>query len=696
MDSDQHTTQQIGQDVEIKVGKPKSRLVLFDPVKVVLYYTVIGLIWISISDSLTVFNYQDSPDALLRLSMLKGFCFVLVTALCLYLFLRRHLAAYHRQEQALRESQEHYRLLVENAPGAIFIHDDAYRFVYANVAALRLFGVETLERLVGQPVLDFVAEDSMPSVRRRMRRVLEDFRPVELCTQQYVRSNGTTMDVEGAAVPFPVAGRPGALVFLRDISAQKAAESSLRESEAKYRLLADNAHDLIFTLDFDFEPTYISPSVQKMRGIPVERAMQQSLKEIMTPESYAKVQAVVAAHPDAAEEAGYVERIDLELYRHDGSTVWVETVVRPMLDASGRSLGFVGVSRDITERRKAEEERNRSWEFLARILSTIPDPVFVKDSGHRFVLVNEALCQMLGHTSEEIQGKMDVDFVSQEEAEAFLDRDRLVLETGQEDIAEERFTDLQGQPRVLVTKKGLFVDAAGHRFVVGVIRDVTEDKNRESRLRDSLLEKEVLLKEVHHRVKNNLQIISSLLFLQQEGIEDPAIQELFDESRSRIASMALVHEELYRSGDLGRVDVKEYLERLAPRVIQTLRGGKRLEIVLELAVCHLPVDKAIPFGLIINELLTNAIKHGFEGREAGEIRLVVAVQDAFVRAEVADDGVALPGGFHPESCKTLGMQLVVQLTRQLRGALTFGSGQGTVFRLSFPLGDVPESTQIIH
>ena len=671
----------------------KSRLMLFEPVKIVLAYTLIGLLWISISDSLVVSSFPDSPDSLFRVSMLKGFAFVLVTALCLYLLLRHHLALYHRQEQALRESQEHYRLVVESAPEALFVHDAAGRFVYANVAALRLFGVESLERLNGRPVLDYVAETSRSTVERRMRRVLEESQPVELCSQQYIRGNGTLMDVEGAAVPFVVGGRPGSLVFLRDISAQLEAERSLRESEAKYRLLADNAHDLIFTLDPEFRLTYISPSVQKLRGLSVERAMRESLPEIMTPESYAKVLAAVAAHPDVAKDSGSVERLELELYRHNGSTVWVETVVRPMFDAAEHFLGYVGVSRDITERRKAEEERNRSREFLARILSTIPDPVFVKDAEHRFVLVNEALCQMLGHTSEEIQGKLDIDFVPQEEAELFLERDRFVLETGQEDITAEPFTDSQGNPHVLVTKKGLFVDTVGERFIVGVIRDVTESKSKEVQLRNSLLEKEVLLKEVHHRVKNNLQIISSLLFLQKDGIEDPAIQELFDESRNRIASMALVHEELYRSGDLGRVDVKEYLERLAPRVIQTLRGNKRLDIVLDLTDCHLPVDKAIPFGLIVNELLTNAIKHGFDGRKTGEIRLAVAVSDAFVRAEVADDGVALPEGFHPEACKTLGMQLVVQLTRQLRGALTFGSGQGTVFRLSFPLADAAEADQ---
>jgi PAS domain S-box-containing protein len=298
---------------------------------------------------------------------------------------------------------------------------------------------------------------------------------------------------------------------------------------------------------------------------------------------------------------------------------------------------------------------------------------------------------MLGHTSEEIQGRMDIDFVPQEEADLFLERDRFVLETGQEDITEEPFTDTQGHPHVLVTKKGLFVDTAGQRFIVGVIRDVTESKSKEVQLRNSLLEKEVLLKEVHHRVKNNLQIISSLLFLQKDGIADPAIQELFDESRNRIASMALVHENCTGPG-IWAGSIDGVSGAVGPRVIQTLRGNKTPDSFTILPPATCLWNKAIPWDGL-NELLTNAIKHGFEGRKTGEIRLAVAVSDAFVRAEVADDGVALPEGFHPDACKTLGMQLVVQLTRQLRGALTFGSGQGTVFRLSFPLADAAKAEQ---
>jgi PAS domain S-box-containing protein len=663
------------------------RLVLVAPGKIILCYTLFGLAWVFFSDRLAAFLFKNSPEILLQVSTFKGFVFVGVTTLLLVFLLSGHRTAYRRKERELLESQERYQLVVESAPDAILIHDGD-RCFYANAAAAQLFGAPSPEALEGLPVMRLVHEDSREAVRERMCRNLVATIPVGLCVQHYLRLDGTSLEVEVAAVPFPLGDRTGALAFIRDIRERQAAQRSLRESESKYRLLADNAHDLIYTLDPDLRLTYVSPSVERLRGLTVDAAMAESIQESMTPASYEKVLAALANHSPASRlDSTTVERMELELLRQGGDTIWVETVVRAMLDPSGGFQGFVGVCRDISERRAAEEERNRSERFLSRILATIPDPVFVKNAEHRFVLVNEALCALVGRSRQEVIGKLDADLLNMDEAKVFLAGDDQVLSTGEENLAEECLTDVHGHTRVIVTKKGLFVDSRGERFIVGVIRDVSEEKRKEARLRDSLQEKEVLLKEVHHRVKNNLQIISSLLFLQQEGIEDPAIQGMFEESRHRIASMALVHEELYRSGDLGRVDVKEYLERLAPKVVASLRGQKRLELALELSPCRLPLDKVIPFGLIVNELLTNAVKHGFVDREAGLIRVAVDMEDALVRLAVEDDGVGLPVGFHPDAVRSLGMQLVVQLTRQLRGALTFGSGATTVFRISFPQAD---------
>lgn len=658
------------------------------PVRIASLYALIGVLWIVFSDQLADALFRDDPELLLRVSSLKGFFFVAVTSTLLLYLLKRNVAAYCRKEQELRQSDERYRLVVEFAPDAILIHDGTH-FVFANAEAAKLFGADGPERLAGRAIMDFVPEVSRESVAERIRHNIIDKTPSSLREQRYLRLDGTAIEVEVAAVPFVLDGEPGALVFMRDIGPRKAAERSLRASEAKYRLLAENAHDLICTFDVALRPTYVSPSVRKLLGYSVEEALSLSVDAALTSESVTSVgqelRAIGAAGP---QDRNFLYKAEVQMVRKDGATVWVEAVARGVFDASGQFRGYIGVLRDISERRKAADELRLSRQFISLILEAIPDPIFVKDSSHRFVMVNEALCAILGHPAAAIIGKRDEDFVPPEEAAVFVERDDLVLETGLPDLYEERLTDSLGQGHVLVTRKGLFIDHLGDRFIVGVIRDVTEDKAREQELRNSLLEKEVLLKEVHHRVKNNLQIISSLLFLQKDIISDPDIQDIFEESRNRIASMALIHEELYRSGDLARVDLKDYLERLAPKVVQSLRGQKSIGFALQLAECRVSVDKAIPFGLIVNELLTNAVKHGFVGRDAGSIRVTMALEDTMIQAVVEDDGVGLPEGFHPDAVRSLGMQLVVQLTRQLRGALTFGSGrQGAIFRLSFPQVD---------
>ncbi|QAZ67874.1 PAS domain S-box protein [Solidesulfovibrio carbinolicus] len=674
------------------IPEPTSRLSRWlgpMPIRVALLYALFGLVWILGSDNLADALFRHDPDILLRVSSLKGFFFVGLTSVLLYTLLRRYDDAYRHKEQELRDSEERHRLVVEYAPDAILIHDGV-RFLYANPEAAKLFGAPSPQAIEGREIMDFVDGEVQTSVRERIRQNIIERVPALLREQRYRRLDGGMIEAEVAAVPFDINGGPGALVFMRDVGPRKAAERSLRRSERQYRLLADNAHDLINIFDENLDLTYVSPSVTRLLGFSVAEALARPLDVGLTPDSVRRVAEIIRLDPTKSVDSNFVRKLEIEAYRRDGSTVWLESMIRGVFDQSGAFRGYIAVSRDISDRKRAETELELSRQFSTLILEAIPDPVFVKDSAHRFVLANEALCAMLGQPAEALIGKSDEDFVPMEQAAVFVERDNIVLETGQPDLYEEYLTDATGQVRTLLTRKGLFIDHRGQRFIVGVIRDMTAERIRERELRDSLAEKEVLLKEVHHRVKNNLQIISSLLFLQKDAMSDPVLQGALEESRNRIASMALIHEELYRSGDLARVDIKEYLERLAPKVVHALRGAKSVGFALSLADCRVSVDKAIPIGLIVNELLTNAVKHGLASRDTGAIGVRLERDGGLAHITVEDDGAGLPSGFHPDATRTLGMQLVVQLTRQLRGTLSFGSsGEGAFFRLSFAPEDSP-------
>lgn len=236
------------------------------------------------------------------------------------------------------------------------------------------------------------------------------------------------------------------------------------------------------------------------------------------------------------------------------------------------------------------------------------------------------------------------------------------------------------------------------RAVLNILEDLAIEKNRleatqqsvlrsEQALRVSLHEKEVLLREVHHRVKNNLQLIASLLNLQGRYLHEPQSRSLLEESQSRIHSIALVHETLYQSGELARIDLGAYLGTLVRHLAASWVGvSGRIELELDVASIEVAIDVAIPCGLVVNELVTNAFKHAFPAARRGTVRVSTrAVASGLTVLTVADDGVGLPERVLAPRAGGLGLELVATLTRQLRGTLEVGPGPGARIAITVPV-----------
>ncbi len=221
-------------------------------------------------------------------------------------------------------------------------------------------------------------------------------------------------------------------------------------------------------------------------------------------------------------------------------------------------------------------------------------------------------------------------------------------------------------------------------FITSTIRDITDRRRVQEQLQASLREKESLLKEIHHRVKNNLQITSSLLKLQSEHIDDPRTQQIFVDSQSRIRSMALVHEKLYQSMDLSRINFQEYVKSLAKLIFLSLgMDPKKIKFVISEDLVHLSIETAIPCGLIINELLSNCLKHSFPGNRKGAINVNICRKNDMIEIVVGDDGMGLPKDFDINKTETLGLQLVRTLVDQLQGKLNVTNQTGTRFTIQF-------------
>ena len=227
--------------------------------------------------------------------------------------------------------------------------------------------------------------------------------------------------------------------------------------------------------------------------------------------------------------------------------------------------------------------------------------------------------------------------------------------------------------------------------VVVTLSDVTLLRREEERIQASLREKEALLREIHHRVKNNLQVISSLMNLQAGGVEDPALRGLFQDVSDRVRSMALVHEKLYQSRDLSQVDFGEYARGLLNNLwLSHASPGCAVQLTLDLQPVSLPVETAMPCGLILNELATNALKHAFRGRSEGEVTVALrGGEDGGVRLNVRDNGIGLPSGFETRQSPSLGLKLVHMLAGQINGIVEVNSDGGTEFVISFGPQEAP-------
>jgi two-component sensor histidine kinase len=224
-------------------------------------------------------------------------------------------------------------------------------------------------------------------------------------------------------------------------------------------------------------------------------------------------------------------------------------------------------------------------------------------------------------------------------------------------------------------------------------REIVERRRVEERLKASLAEKEILLKEVHHRVKNNLQVISSLLHLQSRQIQDPATLELFLESQHRVKSMALVHERLYQTEGLSGVDCAEYVRELVGYLVRSYSAtSSQIKLNVDVDPGSLGIDMAIPCGLIINELVSNSLKHAFPDGREGEILVQFHLaRDGHCILVIGDNGVGLPAGLDPgsQASGSLGLQLVNRLVDQLEGSIELDRSVGTVFKIVFacPAGE---------
>jgi PAS domain S-box-containing protein len=404
--------------------------------------------------------------------------------------------------------------------------------------------------------------------------------------------------------------------------------------------------------------------------------------------------------------------LEATLVRHDGARLSVELSLSSLMHA-GQVVGRVTILRDISARKRAEAALQASEERFRLLVEGVHDyAIYLLDPGGRVVTWNMGAERIKGYTAADILGEPFSRFFPPDEQARGTPA--ALLEKAARDghyVGEGWRVRQDGSyfwASVVITA---LREAHGQlRGFAKVIRDITERREAEQALEQanhaleqrvaertaalqaSLQEKEVLLKEIHHRVKNNLQVITSLLSLQHEAIDDPHALALFAESERRIGSMALVHETLYQTGDLGRFDLAQYIPTLSTQLLHAYGvEPHRIAVRLDLAEITLPLDMAVPCGLILNELLSNCLQHAFPEGQSGTIMVTLTHAADRVTLSVRDNGCGVPAHLDLHNTESLGLQLVCALAEQLNGTVALERTGGTAFTLTFPLPNSPYS-----
>ncbi|MGB8219981.1 MAG: PAS domain S-box protein [Methanoregula sp.] len=357
-----------------------------------------------------------------------------------------------------------------------------------------------------------------------------------------------------------------------------------------------------------------------------------------------------------------------------------------MRDEKGRAHRVVGSCSDITDSKRAKEAKIASEMRYRRLFETAQDGILIlDDETGQIDDVNPFLITMLGFTREEFLGKKIW--------EIGLFKDIVANKDNFELLQRKEYIRYEDMPLETADGRHINVEFVSNVYEVNNkkviqcnIRDITDRKKMTDLVEASLAEKETLLREIHHRVKNNLQIISSLLNLQIRKIDDKRTIEVLKDGQARVLSMALVHEHLYKSKDFSHIDLKNYIHSLGMELLQSY--GTANEIVrfdLNIPEIYVDINTAIPLGLIINELITNSLKYGFKGRKVGNISITATEDLQALTIIVADDGVGMPEDITLENqTSSLGLRLVKSLTGQLHGTVAIDRTWGTKFVFVIP------------
>jgi len=569
-----------------------------------------------------------------------------------------------KMEEGIRESEEKFRSLVENASDIVFSLDRAGNFTYISPQWKDILGHDP-DRLIGTPAATLIHPNDVAGNIRAFRTVMEEGTRISSLEYRIRHKDGTWRWHSQSAAP--VRNASGKIVayqgICHDISKRKQTEKALRESEAHYRLLADNVKDVIWTADMEMNLTYVSPSIRELRGLSPDEAIAERVQDAMTPESLAILQEHRRKGIEALKEGRAVPEprpMELEFRRKDGSMVWTEVIIAPTFAADGTPAGVVGITRDISQRKASEtalRESEKMFSTIFRNSQIALTLLSVKDN--RFFDVNEAFVRNSGYSREDVIGRTPWDvglLVNHDVAEriaAVLRKDRHI------DATEVRFRTKSGVIQTCLYAANL-ITMKGELYLLSSITDISERKNAEEALRQSNRKLNILSGITRHDINNQLQALGSYVELLHHAVPGPEHDGHFSRISATIEQitsliqftreyeMIGVHEPVWQ-------DVQEIVSAAGNAALPDTIHVKN-DLPGNLEIFADPLISKVFFNL-----LDNAKRHGGKIRE---IRFLLEEKNGDRIIVCADDGAGVPAAdkeriFTPGVGKNTGFGLAI-------------------------------------
>ncbi len=587
-------------------------------------------------------------------------------------------------EAALVVERDRARGVLERMAEGFVMLDRDFRVVDINAEGLRLERRAASE-IIGKTQMEAWPRSESSGLGPLYRRAMAENTPVAL-EHLYHWPDGQSAWLDMRAYPGP----DGLAVFYKDVTVRHNAVEQAKAAAERVQLALDagaivgtwvwDVPDDNFVADERFAQAFGMDPAQCRAGV----ASQEILATIHADD----LQRVATAIADVLRTGGDY-RCDHRVRQPDGEYRWVEGSGRAELGPDRRVGRFSGVLIDIAARRAAEAERDRATALLRVFAEAVPGVVYAKDRSGRMLVANHGTTALIGKPPSEYLNRTDAEFLDDKaQAAAVMATDRRIMELGIAEQVEEHVSLPDGQPAIWLSTKAPLRDNSGAIIgLVGASVDITARVAAETALAEALAARDMLLHEVNHRVKNSLQIVTSLLMLQAGQARDAALRQSLMEARSRISVIAGMHQRLYSTSQHDRVDFGDYVRELAVEAFSSMDDAERIRLEMDIEPgIFIILDRAVSLALVVNELLTNAMKYAFPGDRSGRVTLTLVRREGHVVLMVADDGVGLPEGFEATKRPSLGMKIVLSLVRQLRGTLTIGPvDPGAVFRIEIPV-----------